>query len=103
MPREAKYEGHLANSGGLQGHSVGDSYPFAVVGVVWADLDERAALADQSSSDRATRYVVLDCSTGRIYLRGDGSSFFKSDTAHYASQLLKDQVHLREELRWTSL
>lgn len=26
------YEGHLINSGGLQGHSIGDHYPLIIIG-----------------------------------------------------------------------
>lgn len=29
---QTTYQGHTETSGGLQGHSIGDSYPFIVIG-----------------------------------------------------------------------
>ncbi|WP_321875652.1 hypothetical protein [Burkholderia cenocepacia] len=80
---EAKYTGHLPNSGGLQGHSIGDSYPFAVVGC------QARMLGDTARTSEGTRYYVLDCSTGKRYVRGDGCTFFLADTAHEIADAFK--------------
>ncbi|HDR9131343.1 hypothetical protein [Burkholderia vietnamiensis] len=71
-----KYTGHLPNSGGLQGHSIGESYPFAVVGC------QVAKLGDHEATSKETRYYVLDCSTGKRYVRHDGSTFYSAALAH---------------------
>lgn len=49
-----QYTGHLANSGGLQGHSLGESYPWAVIGV-------------QSSLDEKTKWKVQNLCTGEYH------------------------------------
>ena len=84
---EVSYTGHLPNSGGLQGHSIGASYPFTVVGVLWIDSSDRAALADQQASNRPTRFIVLDTRDGRAYLRADGETF---ETAAFAETVALD-------------
>ena len=48
---EVRYTGHGANTGGLQGHSIGDEYPYLVHGV-----------ADRWEAP--TEYVVMDTRTG---------------------------------------
>ncbi|KVD50580.1 hypothetical protein [Burkholderia ubonensis] len=74
---ETKYTGHLPNSGGLQGHSIGDSYPFAVVGC------QVLHLGDTERTSESTRYYVLCCVTGQIYARREnGSTFLTSSMAH---------------------
>lgn len=48
---QATYTGHLPNSGGLQGHSLGSDYPYMIIGVA-------------SSLDMPTRWKVMDSRTG---------------------------------------
>ena len=50
----ATYTGHLPNSGGLQGHSIGAEYPYIVEGV-------------QQSADGPVRWRVLDSRNGQRY------------------------------------
>ncbi|NUX98756.1 hypothetical protein [Paraburkholderia youngii] len=79
------YEGHRVNSGGLQGHSIGDAYPFAVVGCMVVEL------GDRECTSQATRYYVLDCSTGQRYVkRNSGRTFASSEFAHRAARDLAD-------------
>lgn len=84
-----EYTGHRADSGGLQGHSIGSAYPFTVIGVLWVDSADRVALADHSAAHRPTRYVVYDCSTGKTYTRRSGASYATSSAAHWAAEWLK--------------
>jgi len=48
---QVQYTGHGAKTGGLQGHSVGDEYPYIIMGV-----------ADRWEAP--TEYVVMDSRTG---------------------------------------
>jgi hypothetical protein len=73
---EIKYIGHRINSGGLQGHSIGDQYPLAVVGCLVARL------GDSESTSESTRYYVLNCATGERFVRLDGETFNTSAHAH---------------------
>lgn len=43
MSNQVQYTGHGQNTGGLQGHSIGDEYPYMVAGVIdgFAVLDTR--------------------------------------------------------------
>ena len=59
-----KYEGHRANSGGLQGHSIGKHYPRVVIGV-----------------GTAGEYQVLNCKTGKTGPRH--SSYGAADVSIY--------------------
>ena len=47
----AQYTGHGANTGGLQAHSIGEGYPFIVVGI------------DNPAFEK-TRWRVIDSRTG---------------------------------------
>jgi hypothetical protein len=77
------YQGHLANSGGLQGHSLGDDYPFTVVGCM---VDR---VGDGEATSHATRYYVLNAATGQIYVRDDGCTFATTHAAHDVAAALK--------------
>jgi len=54
----AEYTGHGANTGGLQRHSIGDTYPLMVVGTMHRCMDERVDY---------TRYYVLNLVTGEKF------------------------------------
>ncbi|AOJ69197.1 MULTISPECIES: hypothetical protein [Burkholderia] len=95
---EAKYTGHLPNSGwavldastgGLQGHSIGGSYPFAVVGC------QVLHLGDTERTSESTRFYVICCVTGQIYARrASGSTFYTSLAAHeVAACLARGESH----------
>lgn len=51
MSAEVRYTGHGANTGGLQGHSVGADYPYMIIGV-------------QDHFTAPTEWQVMDCRTG---------------------------------------
>lgn len=59
-----KYTGHGAKTGGLQGHSVGDLYPYTVIGVsksgalYWSVMDTRTGA--EGFRRRSYQEAVLD-------------------------------------------
>lgn len=57
-----EYTGHGANTGGLQLHSMGDDYPFMVIGT-----QHRYPAAPQFSQCDETRYYVQNLVTGERY------------------------------------
>ena len=79
MTKQVEYTGHTATSGGLQGHSLGETYPLTVVG-----LDSRAVGVDQ------VRYYIKNLSTGRVLaLRGRVTPMFlPCQTAHDVCHIL---------------
>lgn len=50
---QAQYLGHGVGTGGLQRHSIGDEYPYTVMGV-------------QSHANAPVRWKVLDTRTGNV-------------------------------------
>lgn len=84
--RNVVYEGHGVNTGGLQNHSVGDSYPFMVVGTQHVTMDKPS---------KETRYYVLDCATGRRFywknlVTGHVQTWGDIKDAHFAAQFLSE-------------
>lgn len=79
MNNQVEYIGHTATSGGLQGHSLGDTYPLTVVG-----LDSRAFGVEQ------TRYYIKNLITGRVLARrgSEVPMFLPCQTAHDACHIL---------------
>lgn len=51
MTVTSRYTGHGANTGGLQGHSIGTDYPYMIIGI-----------ADRL--DAPTEWQIMDCRTG---------------------------------------
>lgn len=54
---KAQYTGHGANTGGLQGHSMGDEYPYLIIGVAdrWEAPTEYSVM-DTRTGNRSPRY-----------------------------------------------
>lgn len=73
---------HVANGGGLQEHSVGEDYPFTVVGTIkW--------LGKSPHLEEVTQYYVLNVETGEEYRHANGTNYNTSATAHGVAAALK--------------
>ena len=57
MSGEVRYTGHGANTGGLQGHSIGTEYPYIIIGVAdsWHAPTEYQVM-DSRTSNRSNRF-----------------------------------------------
>lgn len=73
MPsNEVRYTGHGANTGGLQGHSVGEDYPYMIIGVQGrAEAPTEWQVMDSRTSARSARYptyqrAVIEMTSLRI-------------------------------------
>lgn len=65
-----RYTGHGEKTGGLQAHSVGDSYPFCVVGTMHR-LPKSATNCTELQATSYTRYYILNLITNeRWYFKG---------------------------------
>lgn len=64
--QRAEYTGHGQNTGGLQMHSIGDDYPFMVVGT-----QHRYPAAPQFTQTKETRYYVQNLVTGEKFYHKD--------------------------------
>lgn len=73
----ARYTGHGANTGGLQGHSVGSDYPYTIIGV-----------ADRL--DAPTQWQVMDTRTGN---RGTPRRTYREADIDLASLKLRNLMH----------
>lgn len=88
MPR-AEYTGHGQNTGGLQMHSIGDDYPFMVVGT-----QHRYPAAPQFTQTKETRYYVQNLVTGEKFYHKDwnaqcAQTWRKCSDAHAAIEWIK--------------
>ena len=61
MSNAVEYTGHGENTGGLQGHSVGDDYPYCVL--VTQNYGDKS-LADRGGVEVPNDYWVMDTRTG---------------------------------------
>lgn len=78
---------HVADGGGLQQHSVGDTYPFMVVGTQHRRMDQVTL---------NTRWYVMNCATGdRFYgktpFEGEIITWPDIASAEMVAQQLKDK------------
>jgi hypothetical protein len=73
----AQYTGHGANTGGLQGHSIGSEYPYMIVGVA-------------DSLDAPTEWQVMDSRTGN---RGMRRRTYREAVIDLASIKLRNLMH----------
>lgn len=67
---QAQYTGHGANTGGLQAHSIGESYPYTVVGI------------DDPSRWDGTRWRVVNLVTGKT----TDYDFLRVELAHEVAE-----------------
>ena len=60
------YTGHGANTGGLQGHSIGVNYPYTVIGVGshWAAMDLRTGRT--GNKQRSYKEAELDITSLKL-------------------------------------
>lgn len=73
---------HVANGGGLQEHSVGEDYPFMVVGTIKFE-------GKYPHLEEVTQYYVMDAETGQQYRHANGTNYNNSSTAHGVAAALK--------------
>lgn len=80
------YLGHGANTGGLQQHSIGEDYPYVVVGTMHRSMDKPVDYV---------RYYVMNADTGaRYYFKAwDGvvRTWASCRNAHAAATMLKNK------------
>jgi hypothetical protein len=73
MPANFDYQGHGHKTGGLQRHSIGDTYPIFVYG---------------QETPEGTRYGVQNLTTGHIYLDARTAGYATAREAqHYANRV----------------
>ena len=57
MSNEVRYTGHGANTGGLQGHSIGPDYPYLIIGVQdRLEAPTEWQVMDSRTSNRSPRF-----------------------------------------------
>ncbi|BAG70367.1 hypothetical protein RSB1_gp09 [Ralstonia phage RSB1] len=78
--REVKYEGH-AGDGGIQGHSIGEEYPFVVYGQQFAGV---------------VKYRVLDTRTGGVYWAKLSSS---KSASNFVARLKRENRYVQTDGR----
>lgn len=57
MSTQVQYTGHGANTGGLQGHSIGPDYPYMIIGVAdRLEAPTQWVVMDSRTSNRSPRF-----------------------------------------------
>jgi len=77
MSDQVRYTGHGANTGGLQGHSVGADYPYMIIGV-------------QDRLDAPTEWQVMDSRTSN---RSDRFPSYQRAVIEMTKLRLRDLMH----------
>lgn len=75
--KPVQYLGHGVGTGGLQRHSMGDQYPYTVVGT-------------QAHADAPTQWYVMDCRTGK---RGELRKTQHECNMDIASLRIRNMMH----------
>lgn len=99
MTTQVQYTGHGANTGGLQGHSIGDEYPYTVIKVedgeykAWRAIDCRTG----ETVSEAVKYTTVTNSIRRLKNRLTHCS-----TCYILTTLLGEHYELHQKPTATS-